>query len=98
MVRKISGAYPLTDSVHLFGGISKTTSTGIINNETIGLAYESCCWAFRIAHFKDANSIGGHNYTTGMELVLNGLGSTSSPLKGKIEHNVRGYISHLNFD
>ena len=98
VVRKISGAYPLTDSVHLFGGISKTTSTGIINNETIGLAYESCCWAFRIAHFKDANSIGGHNYTTGMELVLNGLGSTSSPLKGKIEHNVRGYISHLNFD
>ena len=98
VVRKISGAYSLTDSVHLFGGISKTTSTGIINNETIGLAYESCCWAFRVAHFKDANSIGGHNYSTGMELVLNGLGSTSSPLSGKIESNIKGYVSHLNYD
>ena len=97
-VRKISGAYPLTDSVHLFGGISETTSTGIIDNETVGLAYEACCWAFRVAHFKDANSNGGHNYSTGMELVLNGLGTTSSPLKGKIENNVKGYISHLNFD
>ena len=94
---KIYGAYPLTDKIHIFGGRDKTTSSGILNNETSGIAYESCCWAFRIAHFKEDNGLGtgGHNYSTGMELVLTGLGSTSSPLKGKIEGNILGYTAKL---
>ncbi len=92
---KIYGAYPITDSIHVFGGIDKTTSTGVTNNETTGIAYESCCWAFRLAHFKENNSSGGYNYNTGMELVLTGLGSTSTPLKGKIENNIPGYAAKL---
>ena len=96
--QKISGAYPLSSNIHLFGGIEKTSSTGITNSETSGIAYESCCWAIRLAHFKDSNSLGGHNYSTGLELVLTGLGSTSSPLNGRIESKIPGYISHLNYD
>ena len=94
---KLFGAYPLTDSIHLFGGLDKTTSTGITNSETTGIAYESCCWAFRVAHFKEDNGLGlgGYNYSTGMELVLTGLGSTSSPLKGKIEGKILGYTAKL---
>ena len=92
---KLFGAYPVTDSIHLFGGLDKTTSTGVTNSETTGLAYESCCWAFRVAHFKEDNSSGGFNYSTGMELVLTGLGSTSSPLKGKIEGKIPGYAAKL---
>jgi len=94
---KLFGAYPLTDSIHLFGGLDKTTSTGVTNSETTGIAYESCCWAFRIAHFKEDNQLGlgGYNYSTGMELVLTGLGSTSSPLKGKIEGKIQGYTAKL---
>jgi LPS-assembly protein len=94
---KIYGAYPLTDKIHIFGGRDKTTSTGILNQETSGLAYESCCWAFRVAHFKEDNKLGqgGHNYSTGMELVLTGLGSTSTPLKGKIEGSIPGYSAKL---
>jgi len=93
--KKLYGAYPLTDSIHLFGGIDKTTSTGVTNSETTGIAYESCCWAFRLAHFKEDNSSGGYNYSTGVELVLTGLGSTSSPLKGRIENNIPGYTASL---
>ena len=89
------GAYPITDSIHVFGGLDKTTSTGITNSETTGIAYESCCWAFRLAHFKEDNSSGGYNYGTGMELVLTGLGSTSSPLKAKIENKIPGYSAKL---
>jgi LPS-assembly protein len=89
------GAYPITDSVHVFGGLDKTTSTGITNAETTGIAYESCCWAFRLAHFKEDNSSGGYNYGTGMELVLTGLGSTSSPLRDKIENKIPGYSAKL---
>ena len=92
---KIYGAYPLTDSIHIFGGLNKTTSTGVTNSETTGFAYESCCWAFRLAHFKEDNLSGGYNYSTGIELVLTGLGSTSSPLKAKIEDKIPGYAAKL---
>jgi len=92
---KLYGAYPITDSIHLFGALDKTTSTGITNSETTGIAYESCCWAFRVAHFKTNNGGNGYNYSTGFELVLTGLGSTASPLKRKIEGNIPGYIAKL---
>ena len=92
---KLYGAYPLTDSIHLFGALDKTTSTGITNSETTGIAYESCCWALRVAHFKTNNGGNGYNYSTGFELVLTGLGSTASPLKRKIEGNIPGYSAKL---
>jgi len=92
---KFYGAYPLTDSIHLFGSLDKTTSTGITNSETTGIAYESCCWALRVAHFKTNNGGNGYNYSTGFELVFAGLGSTDSPLKGKIEDNIPGYTARL---
>ena len=92
---KLYGAYPLTDSIHFFGGLDKTTSTGVTNSATTGIAYESCCWALRVAHFKEDNTSGGYNYSTGMELVLTGLGSTSSPLKKKIEGKIPGYRAKL---
>jgi len=92
---KFYGAYPLTDSIHIFGGVVNSTSSSVTNTETTGLAFESCCWAFRLAHFKEDNSNGGNNYSTGMELVLTGLGSTSSPLKKKIENKIPGYFANL---
>jgi LPS-assembly protein len=92
---KLYGAYPLTDSIHLFGGLEKTISTGITNAETTGIAYESCCWAFRVAHFKTGNSSSDYSYETSAELVLTGLGSTSSPLKNKIQNNIPGYTANL---
>jgi len=92
---RLYGAYPLTDSIHLFGALDKTTSTGITNSETTGIAYESCCWAFRVAHFKTDNASNGYNYSTGFELVLTGLGSTDSALKRKIEGNIIGYTAKL---
>ena len=92
---KLYGAYPVTDSIHLFGGLDKTSSTGITNSETTGIAYEACCWALRVAHFKENNAGNGYNFSTSMELVLTGLGSTSSPLKKKIESKIPGYIARL---
>ena len=93
---ELYGAYPVTDTIHLFGGIDKTTSTGVTNNETTGVAYESCCWAFRLAHFKEySESSGGYDYSTGAELVFKGLGSTFS-LRKKIEENIPYYRADLN--
>jgi len=92
---KFYGAYPISDSIHVFGGIDRVTSTGITNSETTGVAYESCCWALRVAHFKTNNDGNSYNYSTGFELVLKGLGSTDSPLKEKIEGKIPGYIANL---
>jgi LPS-assembly protein len=92
---KIYGAFPLNDSLHLFGGLEKITTSIVSKTETTGFSFESCCWAFRLAHFKEGSKSGGYSYSTGMELVLTGLGSTSSPLKGKIEGNIPGYKAKL---
>jgi LPS-assembly protein len=98
---KIYAAYPLNDSIHLFAGLDKTitkaTRAGVVNAETSGIAYESCCWALRLAHFKEDNGVGGHNYSTGIELVLNGLGSTSTPLQDRIENKIPDYQANLNY-
>lgn len=102
-IGKIYVAYPLNDSIHLFGGLDKTitkaTGTGVTNAETSGIAYESCCWAFRLAHFKEDNGSGdgGFNYSTGVELVLSGIGSTSSPLKDRIEQKIPNYSANLRY-
>ena len=97
--RKIYGAYPLNDSLHFFGGLDRTISTGVTNSETTGIAYESCCWAFRLAHFKEdkGKGDGSYNYSTGVELVLSGLGSTASPLKDRIEDKIPDYNANLRY-
>jgi len=98
---EVYASYPLSKSIHIFGGLDRkitdATGVGIINSYTTGLAYENCCWAFRVAHFQDdkKEGNGSHNYSTGMELVLTGLGSSSTPLKGKIENNILGYAANL---
>ena len=95
-IGKIYGAYPLNNSIHLFGGLDRTTSTGVTNSETTGIAYESCCWALRLAHFKEANSTtGGYNYSTSIELVLTGLGSTAKSLSELIETRIPGYKANF---
>ena len=98
---KVYATYPLNSTLHVFGGldrsITKLTSTGVINQYTSGLAYENCCWAFRVAHFQDDKLEGdsSYNYSTGFELILKGLGSTSTPLRGRIEANIPGYELNL---
>jgi LPS-assembly protein len=100
-VGKIYGAYPLSSKIHMFGGldreITKLTSTGVSKTYTTGLAYESCCWAVRIAHFQEDKNEGNNsnNYSTGIELILKGLGSTSTPMRGRVENNIPGYSSEL---
>ncbi|SVC71483.1 uncharacterized protein METZ01_LOCUS324337, partial [marine metagenome] len=87
-------AYPVNDSIHLFGALDKNTSTGQINNETTGITYDSCCWAMRLAHFK---SITGdrYDYGTAFEIILKGIGSTSTNLGQRIKDNIPYYEANL---
>jgi LPS-assembly protein len=93
---ELYGAYPITQQVHVFAGINRSITDSITNKETTGIAYESCCWALRLAHFK--KHIGGndYDYVTNFELVLKGLATTSPGLARRLEDEVPNYLANLN--
>ena len=97
----LSGAYPISNRIHLFGGIDKSIDNNIINKETIGIAIEDCCWSARLVHFKEAftENIPTYDYSTGFELIFNGLGSSDSSLRNRIKANLPNYkvaLSEVN--
>ncbi|MCS5592684.1 MAG: LPS assembly protein LptD [Gammaproteobacteria bacterium] len=92
---ELYGAYPVNESIHLFGGLKKSLTTGVTEKETSGFAYESCCWAVRVAHFKETvNSV--YDHSTSLELVFKGLGSSSDDVQKRLEKNIPYYRADLN--
>jgi LPS-assembly protein len=92
---ELYGAYPITQNVHVFAGINRSITNSITNIETTGIAYESCCWALRLAHFKKHISGNDYDYVTNFELVLKGLASTSPGLAARLEEEVPNYLANL---
>jgi len=93
---ELYGAYPLTQNVHVFAGVNRSITNSITNKETTGIAYESCCWAVRLAHFKKHISGNDYDYVTNFELVLKGLASTSPSLYRRLEEEVPNYLADLD--
>ena len=91
---ELSGAYPINASIHVFGGLKRSLTTGVTEKETSGFAYESCCWAVRIAHFKETVN-GVYDNSTNLELVFKGLGSSSSDMQLRLEKNIPYYRADL---
>ncbi|MGE4570960.1 MAG: LPS assembly protein LptD, partial [Gammaproteobacteria bacterium] len=91
---ELYGAYPINASIHLFGGLKRSLTTGITEKETSGFAYESCCWAVRVAHFKETVN-GVYDHSTNLELVFKGLGSSSSDMQARLEKNIPYYRADL---
>jgi len=96
---ELYGAYPITQKVHVFAGINRSqnavSNAWITNKETTGVAYESCCWALRLAHFKKYMGNNDYDYVTNFELVLKGLASTSPGLAARLEEEVPNYLANL---
>ena len=94
----LNGAYPINNKIHLFGGIDKSLSSGIINKQTSGVAYEDCCWSARLAHFKEIldSSTASYDYSTGFEIIFKGLGSTDTNLRNHIQSNLPEYKAFLS--
>jgi LPS-assembly protein len=90
-------AYPLMNKWHAFAGVNKTLgSNRITNKETTGIAYESCCYALRLAHFKTHTGNGNYDNTTSFELVLKGLATTSPGLSERLERDIPNYLVDFN--
>ncbi|MBE8190143.1 MAG: LPS-assembly protein LptD, partial [Candidatus Thioglobus sp.] len=90
------GAYPITQNIHIFGGVNRSINDSITNKETTGIAYESCCWALRLAHFKEHIDSDNFDRTTSIELVFKGLGSTSPDLARRLEASIPNYLANLD--
>ena len=93
---ELYGAYPITQKIHIFAGINRSITDSITSKETTGIAYESCCWALRLAHFKKHMGDTGYDYVTNFELVLKGLASTSPSLYKRLEDDVPNYLANLD--
>ena len=91
----ITGAYPITNRIHIFAGIDKSLSSGVLKKETTGVVYESCCWAVRLAHFKTSDD-DGYDYGTSLELVFKELGTTDTYVRNKIEKRLPEYRVNLD--
>ncbi len=90
------GAYPINQNIHIFGGVNRSLTDSITNRETTGIAYESCCWALRLAHFKEHTGGTDFERTTSIEFVLKGLASSSPSLAKRLEKNIPNYLANLN--
>ena len=93
---ELYGAYPLTDQVHIFAGVNRSLSSDITNKQVGGVAYESCCWALRLAHFKEHVSGNNYDHVTEFELVFKGLSSTSPGLRNKLQKDIPNYLADLD--
>jgi LPS-assembly protein len=97
---EIYGAYPITQKIHVFAGINRsqnvTSSVWTTSKETTGIAYESCCWAVRLVHFKNLISSDDYDYVTDFELVLKGLATTSTGLSKRLEEEIPNYQANLD--
>jgi len=93
---ELYGAYPILNNVHIFAGINHSLTDSITNKETTGIAYESCCWAVRLAHFKKHLSGNDYDYVTNFELVLKGLSTTDRGLAKRLEENIPNYLASLD--
>ncbi len=93
---ELYGAYPVFNNVHIFTGINRSLTDSITNKETTGIAYESCCWAVRLAHFKKHLSGNDYDYVTKFELVLKGLASSTPELARRLEKNIPNYLANLD--
>ena len=93
---ELYGAYPINAQVHVFAGINRSITDSITNKETTGIAYESCCWAVRLAHFKKHISGNDYDYVTDFELVLKGLTTTSPGLSKRLEEDIPNYLANLD--
>lgn len=92
---ELYGAYPINKKIHIFAGVNRSLTDEITNKETSGIAYESCCWAVRLAHFKTHLSSGDYEYVTNFELVLKGFASSSSNTSKRLAENIPNYLSYL---
>ena len=92
----INAVQPITENSHAYLGITRSLSDSINNKITSGFAYESCCWAARLAFFNTYSDADNNDKSINFEFVLKGLTSTSPSLKNRLEDDIPNYLANLD--
>lgn len=88
--------FPTSQNTHIFLGVNRSITDKINNREVAGFAYESCCFAWRLAHSKEHISGTDFDDVTSFELVLKGLGSSDGSIYKRLKRLIPNYLSNLN--
>lgn len=93
---ELYAAHHLSKNIHVFIGLNYSITDKANNYETTGFVYDSCCWSFRVSHFKDYYVAGdNYNYITKFELTFKGLASSNKDLIKRIKKRIPNYLPKL---
>lgn len=85
----------ITDKTHVFAGANRSLTDSMNIKKTVGITYESCCWAVRVAHFKEITDTGKADRVTKFEFTLKNLASTDASLTAHLKENIPNYLGNL---
>jgi len=88
-------SFKVSKNVNLIGGINKSSTNNRIKKSSLGVIYNSCCWALKLVHFQeyigDTNNTDDFDRTTKLEFVFKGLGSTTPDMDSTIKEYIPEY-------
>jgi LPS-assembly protein len=92
----VSGFWPLTRQWKVMARSLYSLDEGELVDAVVGLEYESCCWAIRIAgrQFRNGGKDSDLKSALFMELELKGLAGIGNDLTGVLEDAITGYESN----
>ncbi len=87
---ELYSAKNIINNTEIFAGINYDINNKIYNKRALGLAYEDCCWSFKIANFREYN---GNNYNNSIkiEFSLKGLFNSTPDFNEQVNTSVLGY-------
>ena len=86
---KLSTVFSPITNLEVAYSINRSLTQSLNNKQTLGLSYESCCWASRVVYEKELNE------SYAIEFIFKGLGSTSPNLREKLKNNIPNYHPSL---
>lgn len=87
--------FNLNKNFKVIAGVNKSQTNNRIKKAALGLIYENCCWAMKLVHLKQFNSIVNNadefSKITQFELIFKGLGSIAPETDDLIKEYIPDY-------
>lgn len=88
----MTGGWPLTSRWSVVGVVDYSLRDSTTLERMVGLQYESCCWAIRMASSRQVSDRDGSKDTAFMlQLDFKGLAGVGSNVRNRFEHDILGY-------
>ncbi len=92
----LSTAWPLRNNLRGFARWNYSLDEDRTLNSLLGLEYESCCWAFRLAARQYVTDSDESNRSIYAQLILKGLAGVGRGAGAQLRHDILGYTDPYN--